>query len=75
MSVEDQVVPGAGLEPAWGCPRGIFVPATAFAAARARPRIWGLDFTFTVPRSSPRVRRGPSSLYTFPQRASRPMRA
>jgi hypothetical protein len=28
-------LPGAGLEPAWGYPRGIFLPATAFAAARA----------------------------------------
>jgi len=26
------LVPGAGVEPAWGCPQGIFVPATAFAA-------------------------------------------
>ena len=27
-----RLVPGAGLEPARGCPRGIFVPTTAFAA-------------------------------------------
>jgi hypothetical protein len=29
------LVPGAGFEPARGCPRGIFLPTTAFAAARA----------------------------------------
>jgi hypothetical protein len=29
-------LPGAGIEPAWGCPQGIFVLATAFAAARLR---------------------------------------
>ncbi len=42
-------MPGAGIEPARGCPQGIFVPTTAFAAARTAARIWGLDFTFTVP--------------------------
>src|SRR6185312_7516988 len=52
----DEDLPGAGLEPAWGCPRGIFLPTTAFAAARAhRPaRIWGLDFTFALPPSTGR---------------------
>lgn len=29
------MVPGAGIEPAWGFPQGIFVLTTAFAAARA----------------------------------------
>jgi len=41
-------MPGAGLEPAWGYPRGIFLPATAFAAAHREVRIWGLDFTFAL---------------------------
>jgi len=27
-------MPGTGIEPVRGCPRGIFLPATAFAAAR-----------------------------------------
>ena len=40
------MVPGAGLEPARCCHQGIFLPATAFAAAPER--LWGLDFTFAV---------------------------
>jgi hypothetical protein len=66
-------VPGAGLEPARGCPQRIFLPTTAFAAApesqRSR-RIWGLDFTFAIssPPKKPRRRQGPSSLYTFPMK-------
>ena len=73
------MVPGAELEPAWSCPRGIFIPATVYTAAsawrvRRPPRIWGLDFTFTVPRHdhASRFRQGPSSLYTF-RAAPRPL--
>jgi ketosteroid isomerase-like protein len=33
-SADAHIVPGAGIEPAWGFPQGIFVPTTAFAAAR-----------------------------------------
>lgn len=40
----------------------IFVPATAFAAPRMR--VWGLDYPFALAPS--RLRRRPSSLYTFP---------
>ena len=47
------ILPGAGLEPARGRPRGIFIPTTAFAAARGcggpQARIWSLDFIFTMP--------------------------
>ncbi len=48
-------MPGAGLEPAWGCPRGIFLPLQlsllrVVASMIAAPaRICGLDFTFTLP--------------------------
>ncbi len=73
------MVPGAGIEPARGCPRGIFVPATVYTAALARRirrlrRIWGLDFTFALPRlqRASRFRQGPSSLYTF-RSALRPL--
>jgi len=64
MSSEVLGMPGAGIEPARGFPRGIFVLTTAFAAARVRARIWSLDFTFALSRGA-RVRQGPSSLYTF----------
>ncbi len=40
------MVPGAGIEPARCCHRGIFLPTTAFAAAIEG--ICGLDFLFTV---------------------------
>ena len=47
--------------------RGIFIPATAFAALLLRVHAYqlvcGLDYTFTVVLS--RVRCCPSSLYTF----------
>jgi len=47
--------------------RGIFVPATAFAALAGAvlrvDSVWGLDYTFTVAPS--RRRCCPSSLYTF----------
>ena len=44
------LVPGAGLEPAWSRLRGIFVPATAFAAEplAITRLIWSLDFLFAV---------------------------
>ena len=51
----------AGIEPAQGCPRGIFVPATAFAAAT----LWRLGSGLYL-RHGFRLRRYPSSLYTFP---------
>ena len=57
-------MPGAGIEPARGFPRGIFVLTTAFAAACVFACIWSLDFTFALSRVA-RVRQGPSSLYTF----------
>jgi len=43
------LVPGAGLEPAWSRLRGIFVPATAFAAEpRCSRRSFGV-WTFSLP--------------------------
>ena len=58
------MVPGAGLEPAWPFGRGIFVPATAFAAASAEAFV---VWTFSSPyRRLCRLRREPLSLYTFP---------
>ncbi len=73
-------MPGAGLEPAWGRPRGIFLPATAFTAARlASPKlharrafgVWTLPLPCRRARRAERgrFRQGPSSLYTFPGRA------
>ena len=48
-STDPQMVPSAGLEPAWSFLRGIFVPATAFAAdPRFWQLIWSLDFLFAV---------------------------
>lgn len=60
--LREHLVPGAGVEPARSKLRGIFLPATAYTAAHSR--ICGLDFTFAL-RVSPRIRQGPSSLYTF----------
>jgi len=41
-------LPGAGLEPAWSCLRGIFVLATAFAAESCNSfGVW----TFSLPLS------------------------
>lgn len=53
----------AGLEPAWAIARGIFVPATAFAAAPqpAAGRLWSGLYL----RPCECFRRCPSSLYTF----------
>jgi hypothetical protein len=34
------MVPGAGVEPARGFPRGIFIPSTAFAAALLKTHLW-----------------------------------
>jgi hypothetical protein len=45
-SVRHFLVRLAGIEPARCHHRGIFVPATAFAAKLAL--VWGLDYTFTV---------------------------
>ena len=59
----EQVVPGAGLEPAWHCCRGIFLPAAVFTAARRRAFV-----VWTFPLPHPEIaddRQGPSSLYTF----------
>jgi hypothetical protein len=57
-------LPGAGIEPARGFPQGIFVLATAFAAAR-QMHAFGV-WTLPLPcRARARVRQGPSSLYTF----------
>jgi hypothetical protein len=58
------MVPGAGVEPARSRLRGIFIPATAFAAARGITRICGLDFTFALSCTGTRGRQEPSSLYT-----------
>src|SRR5581483_10382869 len=57
-------LPGAGLEPAWGYPRGIFLPTTAFAAARsavARPPRRHAFVVWTLP-SPCRVASGPAGL-------------
>ena len=69
--IDQQVlVPGAGIEPARSRLRGIFLPATAFAAPpRIARRLCGLDFLFVL--SPRRRRRGPSSLYTFRPRMVR----
>ena len=46
------MVPGAGLEPARPCGRGIFLPATAFAAeSRDSFGVW----TFSLPWFSART--------------------
>ena len=42
-------VPGAGFEPAWGCPRGIFLPLQLSLLHAWLACICGLDFTFAVP--------------------------
>ena len=55
------MVRAEGVEPSRGYPQRIFVPATAFAAAK--DGVCGLDYTFTLAR---RRRCCPSSLYTFP---------
>lgn len=63
------LVPGAGLEPAWSLLRGIFVPATAFAAEPCVPRGSFGVWTFSLPCAHrcqrKAFRQGPSSLYTF----------
>ena len=42
------MVPGAGIEPARRLRRGIFIPATAFAAAVPETGICGLDFLLAI---------------------------
>jgi hypothetical protein len=60
-----------GVEPPRAEARRIFLPSTAFAApAGSATEVWGLDYPFTVPRTQPRFRCCPSSLYTFPEVAS-----
>src|SRR5579863_5859926 len=49
-------------------PRGIFVPTTAFAAARRRAHL-GSGLYLCPVAAEVRFRQGPSSLYTFPRRA------
>jgi hypothetical protein len=64
-----QVCPGPDSNRHGVAPEGFSYPLQlSLLPPRARrKRIWGLDFTFTVPRAAnARVRRGPSSLYTFP---------
>ena len=69
-------MPGTGIEPVRGRPRGIFLPATAFAAGNeprpAKRRIAdrrhlgsGLYLCPVARRGAERGRQGPSSLYTF----------
>ena len=61
------LVPGAGFEPARGCPGRFSYPLRLSPPPGWRVAtgcVWGLDFLFAVPRVA-RVRRGPSSLYTF----------
>jgi hypothetical protein len=41
-------LPGAGLEPAWGLPQGIFIPLQ-LSLLHAFACICGLGFTFAVP--------------------------
>jgi hypothetical protein len=68
-----QVCPGPDSNRHGVAPEGFSYPLQlSLLPPRARrKRIWGLDFTFTVPRAAnARVRRGPSSLYTFPMRAA-----
>lgn len=57
------MVPGAGIEPAWGFPQGIFLLTTAFAAACSE-HAFGV-WTLPLPCREVRFRQGPSSLYTF----------
>ena len=46
---EVDCVPGAGLEPARGCPQGIFVPLQLSLLHASITCICGLDFTFAIP--------------------------
>src|ERR1700733_2905775 len=57
------MVPGAGIEPAWGFPQGIFLLTTAFTAA-CSTHAFGV-WTLPLPCREVRFRQGPSSLYTF----------
>ena len=63
----DEVVPGAGIEPARGFPQGIFVPLQ-LSRLHARGHafvVWTLPLPSRNRCSRPRIRQGPSSLYTF----------
>ncbi len=61
------LVPGAGLEPARPCGRGIFVLATAFAAEPRQAHLEsGLYLCHRSAQTTLAIRQGPSSLYTFP---------
>ena len=43
-----ELVRAGGLEPPRAYARRIFLPATAFAAALREPRVWSLDYPFTM---------------------------
>jgi hypothetical protein len=67
IKVSMAMVRAAGLEPARACAQRIFVPAATFIATSfaetGQGRVCGLDYPFTL---ASRLRRRPSSLYTFP---------
>ena len=61
-------LPGAGLEPARPCGRGIFVLATAFTAESCDSfGVWTFSLPWFSAEEALKVRQGPSSLYTFPR--------
>ena len=56
-SADAHIVPGAGIEPAWGFPQGIFILTTAFAAACPRAHLEsGLYLYRVAPRDLGRSR-------------------
>ena len=59
-------MPGAGVEPARGFPQGIFVPLqlSLLHAPSHAFVVWTLPLPSRM-RPRPRIRQGPSSLYTF----------
>ena len=62
-------VPGAGVEPAWGLPQGIFMPLQLSLLHARATHLWsGLYLCRPArPLQRVRIRQGPSSLYTFLQ--------
>ena len=65
-----KMVRAEGVEPTQPCGQRIFLPlrlSPPSAAQERSAKVWGLDYPFTVPRTS-EGRCRPSSLYTFPKR-------
>jgi len=71
QETREKVVRAEGVEPTQPCGQRIFLPLRLSPpspkdALGRRVEVWGLDYPFTVPRSSG-GRCCPSSLYTFPK--------